>query len=214
MLMPHRLVVAETEVDAMAAGPPGPADTGPGNLPSGNDRGQRKLARARARHRGPAPRRIAGRAAGHAVPGRPPAVPFEPAVTGPSRQATPWDEPLDLPRRLRQASLAPQLRDAPPAGRPGAGGSHDGRSAEEVRAMISSIQRGWRSGRTEAGHGDGNWALQAPAGRRRLGGAGRWRGDRPGCDWLLENLIATVDRIRQAVDLVPGRPHHEQTRPG
>jgi signal transduction histidine kinase len=59
---------------------------------------------------------------------------------------------LGLPRRLRQASLAPQLRDAPPAA--SSGGQHEARSAEQVRAMISSIQQGWRSGRAAAGQRD------------------------------------------------------------
>jgi hypothetical protein len=62
------------------------------------------------------------------------------------------DADLGLPRRLRQASLAPQLRDAPPPA-PG-GGRHEVRSAEEVRALISSIQQGWRSGRAAAGEPD------------------------------------------------------------
>ena len=69
------------------------------------------------------------------------------------------DPHLGLPRRLRQASLAPQLRDAPPA--TSSGGQHAARSAEQVRAMISSIQQGWRSGRAAADrldedHPDGN----------------------------------------------------------
>jgi signal transduction histidine kinase len=165
VLMPHRLVVAETEVDAMAAGPPGPADTGPGNLPSGNDRASGSWPALEPAVAGPHP--AESRAEPSATPwDEPPATPrAEPP-------ATPWDEPLDLPRRLRQASLAPQLRDAPPAGRPGASGSHDGRSAEEVRAMISSIQRGWRSGRAEAGHGDGN-GTPGPGDGDGYGGAGR-----------------------------------------
>jgi signal transduction histidine kinase len=62
----------------------------------------------------------------------------------------------DLPRRTRQASLAPQLRDTPPAGRAGSNGLHGERSAEEVRALISSIQQGWRSGRAVADRADGD----------------------------------------------------------
>ncbi len=62
------------------------------------------------------------------------------------------DSDLGLPRRLRQASLAPQLRDAPPTG--SGGGRHEERSAEQVRALISSIQQGWRSGRAAAGRPD------------------------------------------------------------
>ncbi len=61
------------------------------------------------------------------------------------------DEPSDaeLPRRVRQASLAPQLREAPP--RPGpkarpAGASQAGRSPEEARAAMSAYQQGWARG--------------------------------------------------------------------
>jgi Histidine kinase-, DNA gyrase B-, and HSP90-like ATPase len=56
-----------------------------------------------------------------------------------------------LPRRVRQASLAPQLRDAPAAGGSGGGGAHDAGSAERTRALIASIQHGWRSGRRDVG---------------------------------------------------------------
>jgi hypothetical protein len=78
----------------------------------------------------------------------------------------------DLPRRTRQASLAPQLREAPPvregvrvAAQPGrrsagptppgvpaesAGPATGERSAEQARSLISSVQRGWRSGRAAA----------------------------------------------------------------
>ncbi|MGW2923157.1 nitrate- and nitrite sensing domain-containing protein [Streptomyces angustmyceticus] len=62
--------------------------------------------------------------------------------------------PKGLPRRVRQASLAPQLRtdpagqtapdrpDAPPA---------DDRDAEQVRARMASLQRGWQRGRRDNG---------------------------------------------------------------
>ncbi|MFI0896094.1 nitrate- and nitrite sensing domain-containing protein [Streptomyces sp. NPDC020983] len=57
-----------------------------------------------------------------------------------------------LPRRVRQASLAPQLRGGAP--RPGGGdtGREDTpeRSAEEVRSRMASIQAGWQRGRRAA----------------------------------------------------------------
>ncbi|MFF8603378.1 nitrate- and nitrite sensing domain-containing protein [Streptomyces sp. NPDC015232] len=64
-----------------------------------------------------------------------------------------------LPRRVRQASLAPQLRDTdaragdPPAGP--AGKAADDRTdsferdAEEVRSRMASMQRGWQRGRRQ-----------------------------------------------------------------
>ncbi len=73
------------------------------------------------------------------------------------------DSHRGLPRRTRQASLAPELRDAPPsrpgiqvAAQPGraplaappASGAE--RSAEHARSLMSSVQQGWRSGRAAA----------------------------------------------------------------
>jgi hypothetical protein len=55
-----------------------------------------------------------------------------------------------LPRRVRQASLAPQLRDKtasrPAADAPADGGVSD-RSPEQIRSALSAIQRGWQEGR-------------------------------------------------------------------
>jgi signal transduction histidine kinase len=59
---------------------------------------------------------------------------------------------LDLPRRTRQASLAPELRD-PQRSQPA--GADDGvagwRSPGETRDAFTSLQRGWERGRLESG---------------------------------------------------------------
>jgi len=190
VLMPHRLVVAEADADADgpdAAGPgavgpdatepstvaldaTGPATIGPdatGAGPIGLDAIGRSPI-------GPdVPEPCNTPSAGSYLP----AVPFEPAVTGPPPGPSLGlrrDLPLDLPRRQRQANLAPQLRDTPPAAQPGAGGYHEARSAEEVRAMISSIQKGWRSGRAAAEQADGD----IPGGGQGPGGGpGSGRGE-------------------------------------
>jgi signal transduction histidine kinase len=91
------------------------------------------------------------------------------------------DSHQGLPRRTRQASLAPQLREAPPA-RPGiqvaaqadrarlTGPPPSGtdrrasRSAEQARSLMSSVQRGWRSGRAAAER-SADQAGDRPAGR-------------------------------------------------
>jgi len=62
-----------------------------------------------------------------------------------------------LPKRVRQASLAPQLREeaAPPAPPSDQGRVRPERSPEAARAMMSAIQRGTRRGRSEtAGPGE------------------------------------------------------------
>lgn len=88
-------------------------------------------------------------------PGREPARPVDrsPAVPAP-RAPEPASETVGgLPRRVRQASLAPQLREGPDArtARPAPVESADDieRDAEEVRSRMASLQRGWQRGRQE-----------------------------------------------------------------
>ena len=57
-----------------------------------------------------------------------------------------------LPRRVRQASLAPQLRDNPPHRRTAAAPSASttsGPTPAEIRQTMSALQRGWQEGRTQ-----------------------------------------------------------------
>ncbi|WJV44497.1 sensor histidine kinase [Streptomyces flavofungini] len=58
------------------------------------------------------------------------------------------DVPDDLPRRVRQASLAPQLRGGPPTAVPGAAdaGRDNERSPEHVRDRIAAYRDGWARG--------------------------------------------------------------------
>jgi hypothetical protein len=60
------------------------------------------------------------------------------------------DEADSLPRRVRQASLVPQLRaaaDRAPSAGPAADQDEE-RSPEEARSTITAIQRGWERGRS------------------------------------------------------------------
>ncbi|MVO87333.1 HAMP domain-containing protein [Streptomyces sp. p1417] len=66
--------------------------------------------------------------------------------------------PGGLPRRVRQASLAPQLKQAPdrrtePDAAPAGAGTEE-RDADEVRSRMASLQRGWQRGREENAAGD------------------------------------------------------------
>ncbi|TYK52891.1 sensor histidine kinase [Actinomadura decatromicini] len=56
-----------------------------------------------------------------------------------------------LPKRVRQENMASQLREQQPLGAPPPPGAAErpGRSPEELRSMMSSIQRGTRRGRAE-----------------------------------------------------------------
>ncbi|NJQ03511.1 nitrate- and nitrite sensing domain-containing protein [Streptomyces zingiberis] len=86
-------------------------------------------------------------------------------ATGPGGRGTPHPPgPAGLPKRVRQASLAPQLKADPgdglppePERRPHSPDPGDDRDAEEVRARMASLQRGWQRGRRVSGEttGDG-----------------------------------------------------------
>jgi signal transduction histidine kinase len=95
-----------------------------------------------------------GRPPGQAGRGAPAGQPPGPAqrdgeYTGP---AAPRGTQGGLPRRVRQANLAPQLRDVPPyrPQRPRPPGSEQARSAEAARDLMSRMQRGWERGRADA----------------------------------------------------------------
>ncbi|MFC3979844.1 sensor histidine kinase [Streptosporangium jomthongense] len=89
---------------------------------------------------------------GPVIPGGP--VAGGPAPGGPNgagggapAQGTP--RPRALPRRVRQANLAPQLRQEPPEGpEPGPAEAPE-RSPDEARALFSAFQAGARRGREE-----------------------------------------------------------------
>ncbi|MEV6754569.1 nitrate- and nitrite sensing domain-containing protein [Streptomyces sp. NPDC051214] len=77
---------------------------------------------------------------------------------GQASAPTPATAPGGLPRRVRQANLAPQLKDgpdhrterdpAPATTRP------EERDADEVRSRMASLQRGWQRGREENAAGE------------------------------------------------------------
>ncbi|MCO5967462.1 sensor histidine kinase [Actinoallomurus soli] len=60
-----------------------------------------------------------------------------------------WTDPdaPELPRRVRQANLAPQLRREPAGPEPMAGDATTTRPPEETRSLMASLQRGWQRGR-------------------------------------------------------------------
>jgi len=141
----------------------------PGKRPAGRPgSGERAGERAdAAEHADAAERPGSGQRAAERAASRPSssAAPQDPAADGArpagDRETPAPTTPKGLPRRVRQASLAPQLRtdpagqaetpqpDAPPA---------DDRDAEAVRARMASLQRGWQRGRRDNGedpHGTG-----------------------------------------------------------
>lgn len=85
----------------------------------------------------------------------------EPAADA-KQPAAPSTTPGGLPRRVRQANLAPQLKDGPDLRGDSAAPAEDrtpsaqpaDRDADEVRSRMASLQRGWRRGRAENTAGD------------------------------------------------------------
>src|SRR5204863_3880965 len=86
----------------------------------------------------------------HPGPHRPESAQETPADRTPD--APPPLTPGGLPRRVRQASLAPQLKKDSdrPAGEGRAEDVADDRDADAVRARMASLQRGWQRGRRDA----------------------------------------------------------------
>jgi hypothetical protein len=77
----------------------------------------------------------------------------QPTAEGAVRAGEASAVPPSLPRRVRQASLAPQLRDeeaATPASDEAPPEPADGRSPDESRALVDALQFGWRRGLTDA----------------------------------------------------------------
>jgi hypothetical protein len=81
-------------------------------------------------------------------------LPAGPGGSDPGPDMAGPDDSQGLPRRVRQASLAPQLRASPPQRRttvasvgPSSGSS--GPSPAEIRRTMSALQRGWQEGRSQ-----------------------------------------------------------------
>ncbi|MFG2308396.1 nitrate- and nitrite sensing domain-containing protein [Streptomyces sp. NPDC048566] len=93
-----------------------------------------------------------------------------------ARTGEPAAPSAPLPKRVRQASLAPQLKDGPARrtergtdqGDTGTGPAD--RDADEVRSRMASLQRGWQRGREENAEGD---QAQDCSARRTTKGDGR-----------------------------------------
>ncbi|MFJ4370012.1 nitrate- and nitrite sensing domain-containing protein [Streptomyces chartreusis] len=154
--------------------------TGPqGGAADGHDHGQERpgIPSADARDRGEPPAR------GRGEQPEPPALPrrtHRPAIASSSAddsapnpagaQSPTGSGTGALPRRVRQANLAPQLRQGP-ARRTEDKPEPVERDADEVRSRMASLQRGWQRGRTENAAGDDAHSGTAP--QRTTKGDGR-----------------------------------------
>ena len=148
----------------------------------------------------------------------PPAAPAEPLTSAPPAQELPRRAQTaagthrGLPRRVRQANLAPQLRTgaqngtSPTAHR---GADITARSPEENRDLMSALQQGWQRGRLddlEDPAAARDVLVRRPAGpgggSERRGGSLMTEESTAGqLSWLLDNLAGRVEHVRQAVIL-------------
>ncbi|NEB92236.1 histidine kinase, partial [Streptomyces bauhiniae] len=83
------------------------------------------------------------------------------APAGPALDGTAPDNTAPLPKRVRQANLAPQLKREPDR-RPENTFEPAVRDADEVRSRMASLQRGWERGREENAEGDRAHSGTAP----------------------------------------------------
>ena len=92
------------------------------------------------------------------APAEPVAIPEPPVPADEqSTQGMPIEGEVDesykgLPRRVRQANLAPQLRDtsvAPGSPAASSGDNVANRSPDDIRSALSAMQRGWQQGRED-----------------------------------------------------------------
>lgn len=181
--LPRRVRAAPVLVSGRGRAADGPRDTTEHVAPTGRTEGRRVPAAPGGP--GPDPRPGTVRSTGRGAAGT-----REPVTggTGPHGSAPPGPaEPDGLPRRVRQASLAPQLRSEPSRGSgPGEQepGSARERSADEVRARMASFQRGWQRGRrthvqpgqsgpADPAGGPGGPAVNAPRSSTEEEGDGR-----------------------------------------
>ncbi|WP_433467925.1 sensor histidine kinase [Spirillospora sp. CA-128828] len=159
VLLPHSIVVSADRTRGVAD-----ADTGSAGVPANAPTGT--APDGTAPPAGSDPRNITGRdeqeyamdsvgrhrvgitepRAGHDPLGMPPPPEPPPAKTSSTTAGT----HAGMPRRVRRANLAPQLREAaPPAPEETQSSGRAERSPERARSVMASMQSGWRRGRSE-----------------------------------------------------------------
>jgi signal transduction histidine kinase len=173
VLIPRNIMVPGGELDAMG----GPSDSHrPADSSSENGSMRARTTSSTEQPRAPASL-LAGRHRTTSPAGPP--LPLVPA--GPQDVPVVADGThLGLPRRLRQASLAPQLRDSPPATLSPARSemeTGDARTPDEARTLMTSLQQGWQRGRTDEIKRTGGASQPAEAGQ-----PGEGRRDAPGAE--------------------------------
>jgi signal transduction histidine kinase len=169
--VPHRLSGAHRPRPALTAGPVEPAGVEPiplnrrmRTVPRLGAGPQAALAPSAAREPAVVPEVVPE------VVAEPPARPA-PGGPAPSREPAPLSED-GLPRRIRQASLAPQLRERSTPPPDAAPASPLDRSPDEIRARMSALQSGTRRGRI-----DGDGAAAAAGDSRAAAAAAAAAGD-------------------------------------
>ncbi|HYY17591.1 MAG TPA: hypothetical protein VE864_02030, partial [Streptosporangiaceae bacterium] len=89
-----------------------------------------------------------------------------------------------LPRRVRQANLAPQLREAAASSQAEApsGDTVANRSPDDIRSALSAMQRGWQQGRSVTDDDDSTGTGSVASGHRPPAEGEAGEGNRGGSD--------------------------------
>jgi signal transduction histidine kinase len=152
VLIPRHLVVTEEAFRSGLPGEPAMAQL----TANGDGSGVRISGPLRRSALGAANGAAGNGAAGNGAAGPPWEVSRESGPDGPGTNG----DFKDLPRRVKQANLAPQLRDDPPPRRttlassgppmgPAGPSGPSGPSPAEIRQTMSALQRGWQEGRSQ-----------------------------------------------------------------
>jgi len=183
-----------TSGGGLAPGDPAPADTAPGPpdtgwYPGGGAGYGAAAGGMTTAEASPAP------GAGHGMDGPAAAGPDGAPGAGPPEQAGPPPGELpELPRRVRQASLADELRNGVPLSAPPPDDAPLMRSPEATRSTMAAMQHGWEVGRSDFD------PLPRPEHLRQATDAGHpppgWGGTDPGTG--AENPHAAPDDERRA----------------
>jgi signal transduction histidine kinase len=155
VLLPHNVIVSAAEPDEPGTGELRAAESANGSLPPPAPVVNRARASAfspTGRHKLPSEPPAAEITAAPPLAAPPPAAPPQaPPAASPGTSTGAERTHLGLPVRVRQNSLAPQLRsEAPePAGPGPARPGLEFRSPEHARSLMAAMQEGWQHGRTD-----------------------------------------------------------------
>ena len=150
VLLPHAVVAVRDPIATNGSGPQPAVPHLPG-MP-----GERQLGNGDVTERLPAQLALQD-----SLPAQRPLQDSQPAQRPPDQRATTADGRLQLPTRVRQASLAPQFTESDHVGQADPAPTDD-RTPAQDRMLVESLQHGWLRGRARAEGMDDPWPTADP----------------------------------------------------